>query len=166
MNRGNAMGHRTQDSGLRTTDKKIKLLLTFLPFYFLLFTLLGCASIKETAKGIAGVSTKALEDNRGSAIIKSFNYDYFTCYTKALGILEQIGAYIYEKDIKKHMIAIYVSGTDTTSVGIFFKETDAKNIQVEVSSLSTYAKELIASKLFSALELSKSLEEVETKYEK
>jgi hypothetical protein len=159
MNRGNAMGHRT-------TAKKIKLLSILLPFTFLLFTLFGCASIKETAKGMAGISTKALEDNRGSAIVKSFNYDYFTCYTKALGILEQVGAYIYEKDVKKHMIAIYVSEIDTTPVGIFFKETDAKNIQVEVSSLSTYAKELIASKLFSVLELSKSLEEAETKYEK
>jgi hypothetical protein len=160
------MGHKTQDTGHRTIAKKIKFLSILLPFYFLLFTFYGCASIKETAKGIAGVSTKALEDNRGSAIVKSFSYDYFTCYTKALGILEQAGAYIYEKDIKKHIIAVYVSEVDTTPVGIFFKEADAKNIQVEVSSLSTYAKELIASKLFSALELSKSLEEAETKYEK
>jgi hypothetical protein len=62
-----------------------------------------------------------------------------------------IGAYIYVKDIKKHMIAIYVSETDTTPVGLFFKEIDKSNTQVEVSSPSTYAKELISEKVFKLL---------------
>ncbi len=112
----------------------------------------GCASIKEAAKGIAGVSTKALEDNRASAITKVFHYDYFICYTKTLDILKHIGTYIYAQDIKKHMIAVYVSEQETTPVGVFFKEIDKTNTRVEVSSPSTYAKEFISLKLFPALE--------------
>jgi hypothetical protein len=49
------------------------------------------------------------------------------------------------------MIAIYVSETDTTPVGLFFKEIDKSNTQVEVSSPSTYAKELISEKVFKLL---------------
>jgi hypothetical protein len=118
--------------------------------YFVISTS-GCAAITEGAKGVAGISTRALEEARKDAITKAFNYDYFTCYTKILDILKQIDAYIYTQDIKRHMIAIYVSEQDTTPVGLFFKEIDANNTQIEVSSPSTYAKELISTKIFSAL---------------
>ena len=120
--------------------------------YWLLVNLSGCVAINEGVKGIRGVSTKSLEKARKDAIVKTFDYDYFTAYTKTSDILKQAGAHIYKQDIKKHLIAIYVSQTDTTAVGVFFKEIDANNTQVEVSSPSTYAKELIAEKLFSALE--------------
>jgi hypothetical protein len=113
---------------------------------------MGCATIKEAAKGIAGNSTKALEENRKSALVKTFDYDYFSCYTKTVDILKKrSGAYIYVQDIKRHMIALYVSEADTTAVGIFFKEIDNNKTQVEVSSASTYAKELIAGKVFDLL---------------
>jgi len=111
----------------------------------------GCASIKETAKGFAGISTKELEAGRKSAIVKQFDYDYFTSFTKALDALKNMGSYIYAQDIKKHMIAIYVSESDTTPVGIFFKEISATSTQIEVSSPSTFTKEIISQKLFQAL---------------
>lgn len=111
----------------------------------------GCASIKEAAKGLAGVSTKVLDDGRKDAIKKTFSYDYNTCYNKVKTVLKQTGSYIYAEDPKKNMIAIYVSGTDTTAVGIFFKEIDATKTQIEVSSPSSYAKELIATRAFSVL---------------
>jgi hypothetical protein len=123
--------------------------------------LVGCASIIEGAKGIAGVSTKVLEDNRKSAITKTFNCDYFTCYTTTLDIVKRIEAYIYVQDIKKHMIAIYVSSEDTTPVGLFFKEIDKNNTQVEVSSPSTYAREFISEKAFPVLDKTITLEELE-----
>ena len=111
--------------------------------------LVGCATIKEAAKGLAGTSTKALEENRKSAIAKTFDYDYFSCYTKTMDILKKrSGACIYAQNIKRRMIALYVSEADTTAVGIFFKEIDKNKTQVEVSSASTYAKELIAAKVF------------------
>ncbi len=112
----------------------------------------GCASLKEGIKGLAGVSTKALEENRKTAIVKVFDMDYFNCYIRALDSLKKMGAYIYAQDIKKYMIAIYVSESDTTPVGVFFKEVIRNATQVEVSSPSSYAKEVIAAKLFSALE--------------
>ena len=111
----------------------------------------GCASIKEMSKGVAGVSTKKLEESRKGAILKTFDYDYFTCFTNTSDALKKLGCYIYAQDIKKHRIAIYVSEQDTTPVGIFFKEMSAASTQVEVSSPSTFAKELISGKLFQAL---------------
>jgi hypothetical protein len=127
----------------------------------------GCASIKETAKGIAAISTKALEDNRKDAVKKTFNYDYKTSYNKVKDILTETGSYIYAQNPKKHLIAIYVSATDTTAAGIFFKEIDAAHTQIEVSSLSTYAKELIAKRISSALlGLNKAKEKEGTIHEK
>ncbi|MDD4980143.1 MAG: hypothetical protein PHC54_02570 [Candidatus Omnitrophica bacterium] len=123
----------------------------------------GCASLTEAAKGFAGISTKVLEDNRSSAITKVFNYDYFSSYTKTLDILKRMEAYIYKQDIKKHMIAIYVSREDTTVVGLFFKEIDANNTKIEVSSPSTYAKEFISAGVFSVLDKTMTLEELEVR---
>ena len=132
-------------------SKNFGFCIVILIFAICILNFIGCARLKETAKGIAGISTKVLEDNRRYALTKTFNYDYFTCYTKVIDALKRIDAYIYVKDIKKHMIAIYVSGADTTPVGLFFKEIDKSNTQVEVSSPSTYAKELIAEKVFKSL---------------
>jgi len=134
------------------TIKNFGFYIIILVFVFCIYNLTGCASFKETVKGIAGVSTKALEEGRKDAIKKTFNYDYFTTYTKTLDILKDIGAYIYTQNVKKYMIAIYVSEKDTTPVGIFFKEIDAIHTQIEVSSPSLSAKGLVSVKLFSALE--------------
>jgi len=146
---------------LKTAIKNVKLILILLPFAFLLFTLSGCALVKEGAKGVAGISTKVLEDNRALAIIKTFNQDYFSCYTQALDALKSSYTYIYAQDIKKHMIAAYISEYDTTPVGLFFKEIDANNTQIEVSSPSTYAKEFIADNVTSVLEKKVTLRELE-----
>jgi len=138
---------------LQITNYKLQKKFFLLTTYYLLLTnLTGCAAITEGAKGLAGISTKSLEKARKDAIIKTFSYDYFSCYTKTLDSLKIIQAYIYTQDIKKHMIAIYVSEQDTTPVGLFFKELDVSNTQLEVSSPSTYAKELIANRVFPILE--------------
>ena len=125
--------------------------------------LFGCATLKEATREFAGISTKALEDNRGKAIKKTFNYDYFTCQTKTLGVLKDLGAYVYAKNTSKDLIAFYLSEKDTTPVGLFFTEIDFSHTQIEVSSPSTYAKELIAEKVFLAIESSVSLDKIEEK---
>ena len=112
---------------------------------------ISCATMRETGKGIAGTSTKVLEDGRANAITKDFRYDYFTSYTKALDALRDMGAYIYTQSLKGHMIAVYVSKRDTTPVGVFFKEIGVNNTQVEVSSPSLTAKALISARLFKSL---------------
>lgn len=117
-----------------------------------LLGLCGCASFKESMKGFAGLSTKALEEGRKDAIEKSFALDYFSSYTKVTDILKEIGAYIYEQDVKKHMIAIYVSEQDTTPVGLFFTEVEKDKTKIVVSSPSTNAKENISKKVFKALD--------------
>jgi nucleoside diphosphate kinase len=132
-----------------------KSLIAYLACGILVFNLLGCAKIKETVKGISGVSTKILEDNRESAIRKEFNYDYNTCYNKIKKILKAEGCYIYSQELKKHLIAVYLSQEDTTPVGVFFREIDSEKTEVEVSSPSTYAKELIAERISAKLNLGK-----------
>jgi hypothetical protein len=126
----------------------------------------GCASFKEIGKGIAGISTKVLEENRESALKKSFALSYNDSYQKVKDILSK-GALdekkleipgstpvIYADDRDKKMIAIYLSSLDTTPVGIFFTEKEAETL-VEVSSPSTYAKEEIAKRIFSRLDSTK-----------
>jgi len=107
----------------------------------------GCAALTQGAKGIAGLSTKEIEVSRKDAVKKDYNYDYKTCFNKAKEILNKKGAYIYAQSIKRHMIAVFVSQSDTTPVGLYFKEIDATHTSIEFSSPSTYAKELIAAKV-------------------
>jgi len=116
--------------------------------------LLGCATIKELGKGFAGVSTQVLEDKRKDALKKSFALGYSDCYVKVKDILKTKGkeSYIYAEDPKKKMIAIYVSVQDTTPVGIFFTEEAGISTLIEVSSPSTYAKEEIANRIFTAID--------------
>jgi len=121
-------------------------------FAFCIFNLTACSTLKEAAKGIIGVSTKEVEASRKDALKKQFNWGYEECYDKTLKVLGRIGAYIYAQDKPKNLIAIYLSASDTTAVGIFLTQIDANNTQIEVSSASTLAKEYIAEKLFSGLE--------------
>ena len=119
---------------------------------FLSVSLMGCATLKETAKGIMGVSTKVLEEGRKDAIIKIFSCNSDTCYDRVKEMLNCTGSHIYARDTKKQMLAIYVAKTDTTPVGIFFERLDANNTRIEVSSPSTYAKELITKRILRIFE--------------
>ena len=145
---------------LKVKSKKLNMFLIILPLTFYLLPFMsGCATITEGTKGFLGISTKELEKQRKNAIAKTFAYDYFTCFTKTSDILKGINAYIYKKDIKDKIIAIYVSSEDTTPVGLFFKEVDASHTQLEISSPSASAKELIAKQAFLALEESINTEQ-------
>lgn len=114
----------------------------------------GCATFKEAGKGFAGVSTQVLENKRKDALKKSFALDYNGCYVKVKEILNQKGkeSYIYAEDPKKKMLAIYLSSTDTTPVGIFFTGEAAANTLIEISSPSIYAKEEIANRIFTGID--------------
>lgn len=124
----------------------------YLIFLFFMITVAGCATVTEGVKCVAGVSTKALEDGRKTAIKKTFNFDYVTCDTKVREILKKTGAYIYADKKAEKLIAIYMSESETTPVGIFFTEVDPLNTQVELSSPSTDAKEIESKKIFNFLE--------------
>lgn len=121
---------------------------------FLAVLLGGCAGMRGGIRSIAGTSTKEIENSRGRSIKKVFKYDYFSCYAKTQDILRRIGAYIYAEDKKQDLIAIYVSKKDTTPVGLFFQDIDSIHTQIEVCSPSTFARDLIAEKIFASLETS------------
>ena len=114
------------------------------------FILCGCCGLKEAAKGVAGISTRSLEEARPSAVSQQFNYGYDECYKRSVQALEKAGSYIYAK--KQGMIALYLSSDDTTPVGVFFKAVDNSNTEVSVSSPSEYAKELLSKILFRGLD--------------
>jgi len=120
-------------------------------FCLLLTSLFGCSTLTEVGKNILGVSTRALEEGRKDAIKQTFAYNLSACYDKLKKALVLRGCYIYALDPGK-MIAIYVSETDTTPVGIFFKKVDDNNTRVEVSSPSPWAKEFIARRAASILQ--------------
>ncbi|MFH0855834.1 MAG: hypothetical protein V1869_04950 [Candidatus Omnitrophota bacterium] len=124
------------------------LLYVFLPLAVLLS---GCVSPKEAYRGFLGVSTKVLEDGRKDAIKKEFNLDLITCHNKVRSILKDTGSYIYADDLRKDMIAVYVSEEDTTPVGLFFTQLNKRETLIEVSSPSTYGKEKISGTVFDAL---------------
>lgn len=107
----------------------------------------GCATVAEGTKGLLGVSTKALEEGRDKAIKVVFDHDYDTCYTQVKNMLKKRKSYIYAENPAKNMIAIYISEEDTTPVGLFFSSIDANRTQIEVSSPSTYGRELIAKRI-------------------
>lgn len=118
----------------------------------LFLNLNGCASVKEAARGFAGVSTKALEETRKDAVQKTVDFPLDECFRRAEEILAETGSYVYAKDEKKKMLAVYVSAEDTTAVGVFFKEIHPGRTLIEVSSLSTYGKETIAKTIIAGLE--------------
>lgn len=136
---------------------KIDRLLSALLFSVLLSFAAGCAGLKEGSRGFVGVSTKVLEDNLNIAKAREFEMDFNSCYFKAQGILADIGSYVYVKDNAKKLIAVYVSEQDTTPVGLFFKSKTKSRTQILVSSPSNYARDVMAEKVFSAIE--KSLKE-------
>lgn len=126
----------------------------FVILSFVIFTG-GCATVVESARVVAGLSTKELEAARGKAVKQAFNYDYNTCYEKAREFAAKKEFYIYARD--KQMIALYLNSDpelemSTTPVGLFFKEVDASNTQVEVASQSVHARDLFAKRLFAVLE--------------
>jgi len=120
-------------------------------FLFLTIFLSGCASAKEVCKGFLGVSTKVLEDGRKDALKKEIGYDLITCHNRVRVILKEEGCVIYADDLKKDMLAVYLSEEDTTPVGVFLTEKSGWMTLIEVSSPSTYAKEKIAKLLFETL---------------
>jgi len=119
---------------------------------FLLTAILsGCASTTEVGKGLLGISTQVLEDNRKDGISKEFSLDLVTCHNKVRDILKKTGSYIYADDLRKDMLAVYISEEDTTPVGIFLTEIGRKRTLIEVSSPSVYGKETVSKTIFTAL---------------
>ncbi len=72
---------------------------------------------------------------------------------KAVDLLADQGFKIFIKNPRKKLLVIYnIPGSvDTTEVGVFFVPADDKKVIVEVSSLSTHAKQTAARIIFEKL---------------
>ncbi len=130
--------------------RSIDLVLSFILAFVLIS---GCTSIQETAKTIWGSSTKALEIAREQAIAQNYQCSYDQCYKEVLKIaeLEEFDIFIKDK-MKKHIVLMGIKGSvDTTEVGIFFTELNQEEVKIEVTSLSTNAKEKVADLFFPQL---------------
>ena len=110
----------------------------------------GCGvTMKEAGRGFLGTSTKILEDGRPRAISREFPCTGVECRKKVMALLKEMKAYIYRQE--GDLIAMYVSSTDTTPVGVFVTEAGGK-AEVEVSSPSTYAREHVSRSVFAGLD--------------
>lgn len=120
---------------------------------FLIMILSGCSTVKEVGKGFMGVSTQVLEQKRSAALRQAFVLGYDDCFAKVKDILntKDKESYVYAGGSKEKMLAVYLSPTDTTPVGIFFTEVAGGNTLIEISSPSTFAKEELAGRIFAEL---------------
>ncbi len=117
--------------------------------------LMGCAQVTEVGRTIWGTSTRALTDARIDAIVLNYECFYDECYKAVLGLTsdqliedkfkEKTFKLFHENYIKGYIVIMGVEGNvDTTEVGIFFSHIKENVTKIEVSSLSTTAKEKVA----------------------
>jgi hypothetical protein len=116
----------------------------------LCLALAGCAGFGETIRGIEGNSTRVLYETRPQAAAKEFRCNPEDCRQKAGEILAEMKTYVYRRE--PGLIAVFVSETDTTPVGIFITPGEEESSRIEVSSPSSPARDAVSQKLFSALE--------------
>ncbi len=125
-----------------------------------LLTLTGC----ETFKVILGTSTRHLERARAEAITRGYDCTFRECFDAVLSLSRnevmadpKIGERPFEvfiKDrVKGYIVVMGIAGNiETTEVGIFLTEVTG-GTKIELSSLSSSAKEKAAEALFRELSL-------------
>ena len=137
----------------------------------------GCACVQEPFKAAWGSSTKALEDHRASATMKTYECFPGACFDKVIEIVKgaekrevktvtqevnedgevvvQFEGYeIFIKDRKRNCIVIMgVPGSiETTEVGIFITPLKVKEARVEIVSLSSAAQQTVSNFIFTELD--------------
>jgi hypothetical protein len=140
-----------------------------------LFFFCGCARLQEPFKAVWGSSTKALEDNRANATMKTYECFPGACFDKVIEVVQgaekskattaqKVGLSgellpdsefkVFIKDRKKNCIVVMgVPGSvDTTEVGIFITPLQLKEARVEVVSLSSVAQQTVSNLIFQELD--------------
>jgi len=107
----------------------------------------GCACLKEGTRGFLGISTREIENARDKAIVRIVDYDYNSCFKMVEARLAEIESYIYTK--RRDLIAVYISPTDTTPAGVFFREVDGQKTELSIASPAADTREYLAEKIFS-----------------
>ena len=129
---------------------KFKILATI----FLFLGTAGCAQVLEPFKIIWGSSTRALEEARAEALSKTYSCDFDACYDEVLKIAKETKYVVFVNDrLRERIVVLGIPGNvDTTEVGIFFSELKDAAIKIDVSSLSSTAKEKAAHVIFEGLD--------------
>ena len=120
----------------------------------MLLGLCGCASLKEFSKTIWGSTTRVLEDARNNAITKTYDKGYWDCYRAAWDIVKKKYVLFQKDEVRGFMVVMGIPGAvNTTEVGVFFVELNDHQTRMELSSLSTHAKRLLAKGLFHNMDI-------------
>lgn len=108
----------------------------------------------ELTKTIWGSSTRALEQARVNAITKTYGQKYWDTIRATLNVIEKNDYEIFKKnEVNGYVVILGIKGSvNTTEVGIFFVEVNEAQTRVEISSLSTNAKRIVAKTLFQGLD--------------
>ena len=120
----------------------------------------GCTPL-EVGRTVWGSSVRSLDKARDTAFKKMYVCRFDECFDAAL-TLDRKGDVkanlketfdVFMKDrVRGVIVAIGVFGqVDTTEVGIFFERMEDGNYSIEISSLSTTAKEKVALLVFNKL---------------
>ncbi len=119
-----------------------------------IFSLSGCTKVLEPFKTIWGSSTRALETARDQALSKTYFCGFNDCYDAVLKVAQDAKYEIFINDRQKeHIVVMGIKGNvNTTEVGIFFDEIAISQIKIDVSSLSSSAKEKVAQVIFEELD--------------
>ncbi len=132
----------------------------------LLFSIIavsGCSHVVELSKTLWGSSTRALEKARENADDKTFECSIDECFDAALSLAKEDEAqdskskkvfdlFLVNRQ-KQHIVVMGVPGSvNTTEVGVFFVDAGAKATRVEVSSLSSNARQRVSEIIFKELE--------------
>ncbi len=117
----------------------------------------GCAVIDggiEAGKTVWGSSTRALENARVDAIVRTYDKGYWEVIRAAEEFCKDRYVIFKKDEIKGYMVIMGVKGTvNTTEIGVFFIDINDAQTRVEVSSLSTNAKRIVAKQFFHGLDI-------------
>jgi len=124
----------------------------------MIFSLTGCVVIdggKETLKTMWGSSTKQLEAARANAIVKTYYYPYWEVVKGARDSMLKKDYVIFKEDeIRGYIVLMGIKGSvNTTEVAVFFVEENDHQTRVEIASLSTNAKRIVAKNIFYDLDI-------------
>lgn len=105
----------------------------------------------EVSKVIWGSSTKALEDARLKAAVKTYPVAPKECFDEILKIAQEGSLEVFIKDRKKNLIVLmHIPGSiETTEAGVFLNEVETTKTKLEIVSLSPDTQEKTAEIIFS-----------------
>ncbi len=119
------------------------------------FILMGCSSVQEIGKTVWGSSTRQLEHARANAIVRVYDKSYWDCMTALVDSAIANEYVLFKRDeVRGYLVVMGIKGSvNTTEVGIFAVELNDNQTRVEISSLSTNAKRIVAKAVFDDLDV-------------